>query len=265
MQNVDPFRYKLPVRINGNNALFFPGIDNGLRRNEQHFLTLGIQLQVGIHARFQQFILVGDLQAHLQRTGGLIHARQKTPFFNREEFIRISRYRNSKLRGIFEQISNGFRDRRADPDRIHPLNLRHHLFFGNIHPGAQVKGRDHPVNGRLDGKPGLDSTGCTQPLNIVIRHTRQAQTLQNAFYLRGRSAGTGEQEELALRFDPVRNGDINQRRAFYHLIANRQRVHFLNEPFRTRLHNDKLIFVIADVGRDRLGIIQLSARHFLRF
>ena len=88
MQNVDPFRYKIPVRIDGNHALFFTGIDNGLGRDQQHFLALSIQLQVRVHARFQQLIPVRDLQAHLQRTGGWIHARQKTPFFNREGFIR---------------------------------------------------------------------------------------------------------------------------------------------------------------------------------
>jgi hypothetical protein len=54
-----------------------------------------------------------------------------------------------KLRGLFQQISNGFRHCRADPDRIHPLNLRHHLIFGNIHAGTQVKAVIAPSIGAL--------------------------------------------------------------------------------------------------------------------
>lgn len=46
------------------------------------------------------------------------------------------------------------------------------------------------------------------------------------------------------------------------MVAGRQRVYFLNETFRARLHNNKLIVVITDIGWDRLAIIQRSAVTF---
>ena len=156
---MDLLRHKPPFRVNGDDPLFFTRIDNGLGGDQQHLLALGVQLQVRIHARLKPFVFVGNLQANLQRTGGRIDAWQNVPFFNMKRRVRVRRDRNVKLRGVFQQIRDGFRYGRADPHRIHPLNLCHNLIFRNIHPGTQVKAGDHPVNGGFDGKPGLDRAG----------------------------------------------------------------------------------------------------------
>ncbi|CAM7093251.1 hypothetical protein ESCOCP322M2_24550 [Escherichia coli] len=191
MQNVDLFRHKLAFIINSNHALFFAGIDNGLAWYQQHLLASGIQFQIGIHARLEKLILIRNLETDLKRTGCLIHAGKNIPFFDMECFIRISRYRNFKLRRIFQQIGDRFWHCSADPDRVHSLNLSHHLIFRNIHAGAQVKCSNDTINRCFNGKTGLNAPGRTQSLNILFRHTCQAKPFQNAFNLRGSTTGAG--------------------------------------------------------------------------
>ena len=128
-------------------------------------------MQIGIHPRLQRFIRVVDLQAQLQGAGGAIDAGEKGPFADAEGFARPGGNLNAELRGVFNQPGDGFRDRHADPHRVHALNFRHHVIFGDIHSGAQIEGGDHPVDGRLEGEAGLDLARGFQAADIVVRHS----------------------------------------------------------------------------------------------
>ena len=216
-------------------------------------------MQIGIHPRLQRFIRVVDLQAQLQGAGGAIDAGEKGPFADAESFSWPGGNLNGELRGVFNQPGDGFRHRHADPHRIHALNFRHHIIFGDVHSGTQIEGGNHAIDRRFEGKAGLDFTRGFQAADIVIRHSGEAQALEDPLDLGGGAPGLLQQQIFALRFHPVRDGQLEERRALFHLVADGQRIDFIDKARRPRLHNHILVLVIANVGREGLSVAQRPA------
>ena len=171
MEYLHDFRHEAALVIDGDHSLLAAAVDQRFGGDQQHRGAFAGQLQIGVHPRLQRFIRVVDLQAQLQGAGGAIDAGEKGPFADAEGFARPGGNLNAELRGVFNQPGDGFRDRHADPHRIHALNFRHHVIFGDVHSGAQIEGGDHPVDGRLEGEAGLDLARGFQAADIVVRHS----------------------------------------------------------------------------------------------
>ena len=185
MEYLHEFRHEAALVIHGNHSLLAAAVDQRFGGDQQHRFAFTGQLQIGVHPRLQRFIRVVDLQAQLQGAGGAIDAGEKGPFADAEGFARPGGNLNGELRGVFNQPGDGFRHRHADPHRIHTLNFRHHIIFGDIHSGTQIEGGNNAIDGGFEGKAGLDFTRGFQAADIVIRHSGEAQAFEDPLDLGG--------------------------------------------------------------------------------
>ncbi len=113
--------------------------------DQQHRGAFAGQLQVGVHPGFSASsgLLTCRrscrVQVALSTLGRRVHLLMR-------KVLPGGGNLNAELRGVFNQPGDGFRDRHADPHRIHALNFRHHVIFGDVHSGAQIEGGNNAID-----------------------------------------------------------------------------------------------------------------------
>ena len=264
-------RHKAAVSLRNHHDTAFAGLDHCLRRYQQHFsFRGGREVDRGEHARNQSTVGIGDLDAHLERTGSNSDLRQDGihPALERGARKR-GRARLYGIAGTYLR-RDVFRNLGVDPDGAQPVDAEQHRSRHDRHAFARAEFRDDATDRRIHGQSRMDRAGGFDQLNLLLRHAGQSHTLSCTFLqsVQPVTQAAGDdafgREILFLCRDPFGNVDFGQRLVLAHGVERRAHEKLFHETVAARLYECHVTLVVSNAANRLDHLRKISHGHVSR-